>query len=117
MAVIPDKVQNAKVYLEGNAILGVADVELPKVDFLSEKMSPLGIMGEVEVPTLSHVKEMKLKLKFSTTTKDFAKLFEPKSKLVSVYASLQQYDPVEGDFKSVGLVASCKVLPLSLNPG
>ena len=39
MAVIPDKVQNAKVYLEGNAILGVADAELPKVEFLSEKMS------------------------------------------------------------------------------
>jgi len=36
MAVIPDKVQNAKVYLEGNAILGVADVELPKVDFFQK---------------------------------------------------------------------------------
>jgi len=117
MAIIPDKVQNANVYLEGNAILGVADAELPKVEFLSEKMSPLGIMGEVDVPTLSHVKEMKLKLKFSTTTKDFASLFEPKSKMVSLYASLQQYDPAEGDFKSIGLVASCKVIPLSLNPG
>ncbi len=117
MAVIPDKVQNAKVYLEGNVVVGVADVELPKVEFLSDKMAPLGIMGEVDVPTLSHVKEMKLKLKFSTVTKDFAKLFTPESKLISAYASLQQYDPAAGDFKSVGMVATCKVLPLSLNPG
>ena len=117
MAKISDKVQNSKVYLEGNVLLGTADVELPKVEFLNDKMSPLGIMGEVETPTLSHVKSMKLKLKFSTVTKDFAKLLEPKSKLVTAYASLQQYDPAEGDFKSVGLVASCKVLPLSLDPG
>jgi len=74
MATIPDKVQNAKVYLEGNVLLGTADVELPKVEFLSDKMTPLGISGEVEVPTIGHVKEMKLKLKFSTSTKDFAKL-------------------------------------------
>jgi len=112
-----DKVQNSRVYLEGNVLLGVADVELPKVEFLSEKMNSLGIMGEVDVPTLSHVKEMKLKLKFSTVTKDFAKLLEPKAKLVTVYASIQQYDPTDGNFKSVGLVASCKVLPTSLNPG
>jgi len=117
MATIPDKVQNAKVYLEGNVLLGTADVELPKVEFLSDKMTPLGISGEVEVPTIGHVKEMKLKLKFSTSTKDFAKLLEPESKLITAYGSLQQYDPVSGGFRSVGLVASMKVLPLSLSPG
>jgi len=117
MAAIPDKVQNAKVYLEGNVIVGTASVELPKVEFLSDKMSPLGISGEVDTPTIGHVKEMKLKLKFSTTTKDFARLLEPEDHLVTVYGALQQYDPASGTFRSFGLVASMKVLPLSVNPG
>jgi P2 family phage contractile tail tube protein len=117
MAVIPDKAQNAKVYLESNVIVGVASAELPKVEFLSDKMSPLGIAGEVETPTIGHFKGMKAKLKFTTTTKDFAHLFEPKSKLITVYGSLQQYDPASGTFKSVPLIASLNTLPLSLNPG
>lgn len=117
MANIPDKVQNSKVYLEGNVLLGTASVELPKVEQLSDKMTPLGISGEVETPTIGHVKEMKLKLKFSTATKDFAKLLEPEGHLITAYGSLQQYDPASGKFRSVGLVASMKVLPLSVNPG
>jgi len=117
MALIPDKVQNAKVYLEGNVIAGVASAELPKVEFLSDKMSPLGISGEVDTPTIGHVKEMKLKLKFSTTTKDFSKLLEPENHMIQVYGALQQYDPAKGNFRSVGLVASMKVLILSVNPG
>lgn len=50
--VIPDKLINAKVYLEGSsALLGVADIELPSLEYVTESMSGLGIAGNWTRPS------------------------------------------------------------------
>ncbi len=117
MAQIKNFLQNAKVYLEGNTLVGVADVELPDVAYMTEKVKSLGISGELEIPVLGHFKEMKTKLKFATATKDFGKLMTPESKLIQVYASLQAYDPSSNAYKSIGYKATMNVLPLSNKAG
>lgn len=117
MAQIKNFLQNAKVYLEGNTLVGVADVDLPDVSYMTEKVKSLGISGELELPVIGHFKEMKTKLKFTTTTKEFGKLFQPESKLIQVYASLQEYDPASNSYKSIGYKAVMNVLPLSNKSG
>ena len=109
--------QNAKVYLEGNTLVGVADVDLPDVAYMTEKVKALGISGELELPVIGHFKEMKAKLKFSTATKEFAKLMTPESKLIALYASLQEYDPLINKYKSVRYRAFMNCLPLSNKAG
>lgn len=65
--VIPDKLINAKVYLEGSsALLGMADIELPSLEYVTESMSGLGIAGELDTPTLGHFKGITLKFKWNT---------------------------------------------------
>ncbi len=117
MAQIKNFLQNAKVYLEGNVLVGVADVDLPDVAYMTEKVKSLGISGELEIPVLGHFKEMKAKLKFTTATKEFGKLMTPESKLIQVYASLQEYDPASNKYKSVGYKAVMNVLPISNKAG
>lgn len=50
--VIPDKLINAKVYMEGSsALLGVADIELPSLEYVTESMSGLGSPGNWTRPS------------------------------------------------------------------
>ena len=55
--VIPDKLINAKVYMEGSsALLGVADIELPSLEYVTESMSGLGMAGAQETHVREHLK-------------------------------------------------------------
>ena len=71
--VIPDKLINAKVYMEGSsALLGVADIELPSLEYVTESMSGLGIAGELDTPVIGHFKAISLKLKWNTVNENSA---------------------------------------------
>jgi len=117
MATIPNFLQNAKVYLEGYGLAGVADVDLPDVQYLTEKLKNLGIAGEMELPVLGHFKEMKTKLKFTTTPIDTGYLLQPEAKIIQVYASLQQYDPAWNSYRAVPYKATMNCIPLGKKGG
>jgi len=44
---VPEKLVNARVYREGERLVGIADVELPEIEFVTETVSGLGVAGEV----------------------------------------------------------------------
>ena len=83
--VIPDKLINAKVYMEGSsALLGVADIELPSLEYVTESMSGLGIAGERDTPVIGHFKAISLKLKWNTVNENAVTLLAPKTHQLDV---------------------------------
>ena len=91
--VIPDKLINAKVYMEGSsALLGVADIELPSLEYVTESMSGLGIAGELDTPVIGHFKAISLKLKWNTVNENAVTLLAPKTHQLDVRASVQKFD-------------------------
>ena len=99
MADKPVKLANATVYYQGQELLGVADAELPKVEFDSEALKGLGIAGEIEVVNPAYLKPMNAKLKFNTTTKNFAKLTAPRTHEIEIYGALEDKDTETKDIK------------------
>ena len=99
MAQKPVKLANATIYYQGKELLGVADAELPKVEFDSEALKGLGIAGEVEVVNPAYLKPMNAKLKFNTTTKSLAKLTAPKAHEIEIYGALEDKDTETKDIK------------------
>jgi len=111
MGAIPEKIVNATVFSEGAMQIGVADVELPDIEYLTETVSGLGIAGEVESPTLGHFKSMVLKLKWKSETPQKAKLSAPIAHFLDIRGSVQAFDQDKGAYGTYSVRVVCKAIP------
>lgn len=59
--------------------VGIADVDLPDLDYMNDKISGAGIAGEVEMPTIGHMTSMKTKISWRTINKNAVKLSTPET--------------------------------------
>jgi len=73
---IPERLVDFRVYSNGSTLLGVADVELPKVQFQTAQLKGAGILGELETPTVGMTKSLKTKITFRTTTSAMVSLLD-----------------------------------------
>ena len=55
---IPERLINYRVYNEANALMGMATVDLPELQAMSDTVSGAGIAGEVDSPVLGHYQAM-----------------------------------------------------------
>lgn len=116
--VIPDKLINAKVYMEGSsALLGVADIELPSLEYVTESMSGLGIAGELDTPVIGHFKAISLKLKWNTVNENAVILLAPKTHQLDVRASVQKFDAGNGEFGTDAVKLVARTVPKKFGVG
>lgn len=112
---IPERLINFRAYLEGDTLLGVADVELPKLEAMRDMVSGAGIAGEVESPVLGHYQSMTTKINFRTINSDVGTLASPKAHLLDFRGSQQIYD--EGTYGTVAVRVTMKAIPKSVDLG
>lgn len=76
--IVPELLLNYRVYESGtNKLAGTADVELPKIENLTETMSGAGIAGEIETVVIGHIKAMSTKINFRTVVHKNFTLMNP----------------------------------------
>ena len=113
---IPERLINFRAFLEGETLIGVADVELPKLESMKETVSGAGIAGEVESPVLGHFAAMSTTIKFRAITPDaVGKLATPAAHLLDFRGSQQVQEA--GAFKTVPVRVTVKATPMSVNLG
>ena len=117
MANIPVKLANARVYFKNKVLLGIADAELPKIEFDTESLKGLGIGGEIEVVNPAYLKPMNAKLKFNTTTKEFSNLSAPEAHEIEIYGATEFKDDTTKEIKYGQVRAYLKATAKSANPG
>ena len=76
---VPERLINFRVYNDGNDLLGVANVDLPSIEAMSDTVSGAGIAGEVESPILGHFGSMTATFTCRTITPELAKLSNQKA--------------------------------------
>lgn len=104
---IPDKLINAKIYLDGQPeLLGTADAELPSLEYITETMSGLGLAGEMETPVIGQFKSLPFKFKFNTLNKSALVLLKPQAHHLEIRASIQELDGGAGKL----VPTPCKVV-------
>lgn len=106
---IPEKLINFRAYLEGDNLLGVADVELPKLEAMSDTVTGAGIAGEVDSPVIGHYASMSATINFRTINDDVGKLSAPKAHLLDFRGSQQVYDA--GTYKTVAVRVTMSAIP------
>lgn len=112
-----------RVYYGGTDMLGVATVEMPQVQYITETITGSGVAGEYESPTIGMTQSMTAKLSWISQTREFYKLLETgEQALLELHASVQQVDESTGLRQPVPLkltiLGSTKSSPLgSLEQG
>lgn len=97
MAHQPEQTIAYRVYFQGKDLLGVANVDMPQVQYITETINGSGVAGEYESGTLGMTQSMTAKLSWVSQTDEFYRLLDPTEQpLLEFYASLQRYDETTG---------------------
>ena len=108
---VPEKLISFRVYQDGNDLLGVADAELPSLEYMSETVKGAGVAGEVESPTIGHFGKMSLTLNWRTVTKSLIFLAKPIAHALDLRGAIQTYDAGSGQYKVTPLRVAVRALP------
>ncbi len=115
--IIPSILTNARIYKDGIGLLGVASVELPSFEYMTESISGLGIAGEVNTPVQGHFASMSVKLKWNTTTEDAIRLLSMEAHHLDVRGNIQSYDSGTGKYIDEGIKVLMRATPKSVGIG
>ncbi len=114
---VPERLINFRVYNDGNDLLGVATVELPSIEAMTETVSGAGIAGEVDTPVIGHFSSMTTTFSWRTIEKAAMTLNEQKAHAVEVRGSQQIYDASNGTYKTTPVRATMRIVPKSVSLG
>lgn len=115
--IVPERLVNYRVYLTGNALAGVATVDLPDIEAMTDTVSGAGIAGEIDSPILGHFGSMTATINFRTVTPDATKLAAQKSHEIEFRGSQQVYDAGNGTYSTVPIRVAVRAIPKRLGLG
>lgn len=108
---IPQTLINFRVYLEGDDLLGIADVDLPDLEAVSAEVKGAGIAGVIDAPIQGHYNAMTLTLNWRSATGPLTQLAAPKAHQIDLRGSVQAYDSETGEYESQALKVLVKAIP------
>ena len=114
---VPERLINFRVYNASNDLLGIATVDLPEIEAMSDTVSGAGIAGEVESPVLGHYSSMTTTFTWRTIETAAMNLCKPKAHAVEVRGSQQVYDAASGSYESVPVRATMRITPKTVTLG
>ncbi|MGN0885458.1 MAG: phage major tail tube protein [Candidatus Spyradenecus sp.] len=114
---VPERLINFRVYNAGNDLLGIATVDLPEIEAMSDTVSGAGIAGEVESPVLGHFSSMTTTFTWRTIELAAMVLNRQEAHVVEVRGSQQVYDAASGTYTSVPVRATMRVIPKTVSLG
>lgn len=103
---IPEIINNCNCYDGGsNKLIGVTgEVTLPEIEFLSETLSGLGTLGEIDAVAVGHTSAIEQEVPFTNLYNDIFKLMNPKDGVhLVIRESLQVKDTATGATSHVPL--------------
>ncbi len=95
---IPEKLKSFRMYLDGVDLLGIADIELPSMEWMGDDVSGAGIAGKYKSPTVGHFDSLTIKCKWRVLTKNQVKLMAHKAHHLDCRGSAQRYDAGAGEY-------------------
>lgn len=105
---VPEKLINFRVYQDGTDMVGIADVQLPSLDAMTETVKGAGIAGEFDSPVLGHFGSMETVLNWRTLEKRNVMLAAQTGVNLDLRGAQQVYDSSSG--KYISRPVKCVVL-------
>lgn len=106
-----DKLTAFAVWKGGERKIGVADVTLPDIEYMSESIKGAGIAGEVDMPTLGHTSSMTVSVNWRTINGDNIDLIAPKAHDLEFRGAQQNYEAGGGELVVQSVKINVRALP------
>lgn len=113
---VPEKIADANIYKSGEKMIGTApSIDLPTVKQKTSTTSGMGIMGEIDSPTMGLFESMEQEIEFNLLYSSAMDLFSPlKTVELTIRAAQQVYDRTGGYvFKGLRVVERGRVKEFS----
>lgn len=114
---IPDKLVQYYVYNNDDIMVGVADITLPKINYMTETVKGAGIGGEIDLPVIGSVQSMTTSITWRSLVQETAMFLEPKGHTFCARASVQEFDSEQHDYKQIPTKVTMRVLPKNFEMG
>jgi len=114
---IPSRVNNCRAYLNGMLLTGMVDIQLPKLEAVTDTLKGAGIAGEIEVPILGHYKAMTTTIKFHLPTTEQLIMAMPIGSTLIVRSANQSYDAMTGGLIIQPFMAAMRGTAKITDPG
>ncbi|HOV79364.1 MAG TPA: phage major tail tube protein [Bacillota bacterium] len=108
---VPEKLINFRVYEDGADYLGVADVELPAIEAMTETVKGAGIAGEVESPVLGHFGSMSLKINWRVVTRPTVHLAQQRTHSLDLRGAIQVQNAGTGEYRVAPMKVAVRCIP------
>ena len=107
-----------RVYYQGTDLLGIATLEMPQIQYITETLNGSGLAGEIESPVIGLTQSMSCKMSFTSATPDvFDTLDWTLQPLFECYSALQFADETSGIRDSIGYRINMIGRPKSMSLG
>lgn len=98
--IIPEKLNDFRVFVSGSPDLkGVADLQLPSFDAMTETINGAGMSGEYESVSFGHFQSMKFTINWRTLSDEISEFLRPESIHIDCRLANQEYDSTAGKHK------------------
>lgn len=114
---VPEKLINFRVYQDGNDLLGISDVTLPKLDSITETVKGAGVAGEIDDPTIGHFGSMELELNWRSLVKSNIVLAKPTGVHLDLRGACQGHDSAKNVLKTMPVKIVVEGTPKSTDLG
>lgn len=114
---VPEKLINFRVYQDGDDLLGISDVTLPKLDSITETVKGAGVAGEIDDPTIGHFGSMELELNWRSLVKSNIVLAKPAGVHLDLRGACQGHDSAKNVLKTMPVKIVVEGTPKSTDLG
>lgn len=114
---IVEKLISFRVYNDARDCIGIATVDLPEIQAMSDTVSGAGIAGEVDSPVLGHYQSMTMTLHWRSMEPQAAALAEQKAHALELRGSQQAYDAAAGEYSTQPIRIVTRAIPKNFSLG
>lgn len=114
---VAEKLTNFSAYREGTEWLGLVDVELPAIEYLTDTVKGAGIAGEVNSPVIGHFAALPVKLNWRTIGNQAIALLEPRTHALDFRGNQQIYNAGSGGYENQGVKVTIRAIPTKMESG
>ena len=117
MSAVPDRLLGFMCYEDGDKMIGIADVTLPVLAFLTETLQGAGIAGEINVPAKGLFASLSTTINWRSLIEENIVYTAPKTYHFDFRGSVQIYDHDAGEFTSRKIKIVMRVNPKTITLG
>jgi P2 family phage contractile tail tube protein len=117
MALVPNQVNNFRLYVDGTLFIGVADITLPNIVNQTDELRGGALGGPIMVPVIGHTEDLTITMTFFAMFPGCSKFLQQSSLNLQANSVVQYLDNTTNAFTKQPWSYMFTSFPKEFNPG